>query len=107
MHENPGVWKNGGKIKVYDWGEDSLVGFEWLYGSLNNQGSRNSREQRAKKNPRGHTRVWERLGLSLPVSSQWERAACWIFAKGKILRNSILKVMFYKLTQIYLVRLLK
>ena len=53
MHENPGVWKNGGKIKVYDWGEDSLVGFEWLYGSLNNRGSRNSREQRAKKNPAG------------------------------------------------------
>ena len=105
MHENPGVWKNGGKIKVYDWGEDSLVGFEWLYGSLSNRGSRNSREQRAKKKTRGHTRVWERLGLSL--LSMRKGSLLNICQPVKILRNRILKVMFYKLTQIYLVRLLK
>ena len=99
--------KGGVKLKcTIGKGKIARFGLKYYIGKSEQPGSREIRVNNAQKNTRV-TRVYERkcelIALSLPVSSQGET----ISQPGKILRNSILKDMFYKFTQIYLVRLLK
>ena len=109
-HENPGVWKKGGrgvKLKcTIGKGKIARFGLNYYIGKSEQPETREIRVNNAQKNTRV-TRVYERkcerIALSLPVSSQGET----ISQPGKILGNSILKDMFYKFTQIYLVRILK